>query len=90
MVGQIENVAQNPQQILVQQAPGGNPGASLQDMLQLPAYPTDDGVLLCGTCCSSAWHTAADLDVLSLAGWCRALRPWSTLLLVECATRCRV
>ena len=43
MVGQIENVAQNPQQILVQQAPGGNPGTSLQAMLQLPAYPTDDG-----------------------------------------------
>ena len=55
-MGQIENVAQNPQQILVQQAPAGNPGTSLQDMLQLPAYPTDDGALLHGISCSSEWQ----------------------------------
>lgn len=43
VVGQIENVAQGSQQILVQQAPGSYPATSLQSMLQLPAYPADDG-----------------------------------------------
>ena len=59
MVGQIENVAQNSQQILVQQAPGGPPSTSLQDMLQLPAYPTDEGVAL-GQ--SHSFHAMNDAD----------------------------
>ena len=42
MVGQIEAVAQAPQQILVQQAQGAVSNASLQDILQLPGYPSPD------------------------------------------------
>ena len=42
VVGQIEAVAQAPQQILVQQAQGGGSMTSLQDILQLPAYPSPD------------------------------------------------
>lgn len=42
-MGQIEAVAANaPQQILVQQAPGGGPVSNLQGILQLPAYPASD------------------------------------------------
>ena len=42
VVGQIEAVAQAPQQILVQQAQGAGSNASLQDILQLPGYPSPD------------------------------------------------
>ena len=42
VVGQIEAVAQAPQQILVQQAQGAGANASLQDILQLPGYPSPD------------------------------------------------
>ena len=42
VVGQIEAVAQAPQQILVQQAQGVGANASLQDILQLPGYPSPD------------------------------------------------
>lgn len=43
VVGQIEAVAPASQQILVQQTPGSSPSTSLQDVLQLPGYPSSDG-----------------------------------------------
>ena len=43
VVGQIEAVAPASQQILVQQTPGSSSNTSLQDVLQLPGYPSSDG-----------------------------------------------
>lgn len=43
MVGQIEAVAPASQQILVQQTPSSSSSTSLQDVLQLPGYPSSDG-----------------------------------------------
>ena len=73
MVGQIESVAQGPQQILVQQAPGDYPAAALQSALQLPAYPADDGAPP-GKAFNLAWHVGWQ-GVCSAAGSCSMSLP---------------